>query len=376
MVLFVGLSSLVFGAYTLLVLISRVLLCDIDPGHDYVKRHALTALACIWLSWDLNNYLWLRWIMDVVAVVNAYSCHSMVIRGNGYTSVSLKGKVAIVTGANNGIGLETARQLAKQGAHVVFACRSKERAEAAIKSVAKSVGASAATLQFLPLDLADSKSIRAFADLFRKSKLPLDILVNNAGVNYYKRETTADGHERVFGINHLGPFLLTNLLLPTLLKSDAPRIVNVGSCLMKFANAIPFDDLMTKKHSYGNGLYTYNWSKLANYLFTLELHRRYGDKHNLTATCVHPGLVISNMQDNMHPAFAFVAKYLSVLRPLVLQTAEAGAHSPVFAAISPALKGGEYVERCEVVEPAPALKNDRAAKRLWDISCNLTDWKK
>ncbi|RHY14305.1 hypothetical protein DYB25_004786 [Aphanomyces astaci] len=346
MVLFVGLSSLVFGAYTLLVLISRVLLCDIDPGHDYVKRHALTALACIWLSLDLNNYLWLRWIMDVVAVVNAYSCHSMVIRGNGYTSVSLKGKVAIVTGANNGIGLETARQLAKQGAHVVFgtsthpprscmyglfmtaiACRSKERAEAAIKSVAKSVGASAATLQFLPLDLADSKSIRAFADLFRKSKLPLDILVNNAGVNYYKRETTADGHERVFGINHLGPFLLTNLLLPTLLKSDAPRIVNVGSCMMK-------------------------------------------------ATCVHPGLVISNMQDNMHPAFAFVAKYLSVLRPLVQQTAEAGAHSPVFAAISPALKGGEYVERCEVVEPAPALKNDRAAKRLWDISCNLTDWKK
>ncbi|RHY90095.1 hypothetical protein DYB35_005935 [Aphanomyces astaci] len=327
MVLFVGLSSLVFGAYTLLVLISRVLLCDIDPGHDYVKRHALTALACIWLSWDFNNYLWLRWIMDVVAVVNAYSCHSMVIRGNGYTSVSLKGKVAIVTGANNGIGLETARQLAKQGAHVVFACRSKERAEAAIKSVAKSVGASAATLQFLPLDLADSKSIRAFADLFRKSKLPLDILVNNAGVNYYKRETTADGHERVFGINHLGPFLLTNLLLPTLLKSDAPRIVNVGSCMMK-------------------------------------------------ATCVHPGLVISNMQDNMHPAFAFVAKYLSVLRPLVQQTAEAGAHSPVFAAISPALKGGEYVERCEVVQPAPALKNDRAAKRLWDISCNLTDWKK
>ncbi|RHZ16883.1 hypothetical protein DYB37_005048 [Aphanomyces astaci] len=315
MVLFVGLSSLVFGAYTLLVLISRVLLCDIDPGHDYVKRHALTALACIWLSWDFNNYLWLRWIMDVVAVVNAYSCHSMVIRGNGYTSVSLKGKVAIVTGANNGIGLETARQLAKQGAHVVFG------------TVAKSVGASAATLQFLPLDLADSKSIRAFADLFRKSKLPLDILVNNAGVNYYKRETTADGHERVFGINHLGPFLLTNLLLPTLLKSDAPRIVNVGSCMMK-------------------------------------------------ATCVHPGLVISNMQDNMHPAFAFVAKYLSVLRPLVQQTAEAGAHSPVFAAISPALKGGEYIERCEVVQPAPALKNDRAAKRLWDISCNLTDWKK
>ncbi|RLO05647.1 hypothetical protein DYB28_005031 [Aphanomyces astaci] len=78
----------------------------------------------------------------------------------------------------------------------------------------------------------------------------------------------------------------------------------------------------------------------------------------------------------MHPAFAFVAKYLSVLRPLVQQTAEAGAHSPVFAAISPALKGGEYVERCEVVQPAPALKNDRAAKRLWDISCNLTDWKK
>ncbi|RHY35258.1 hypothetical protein DYB32_000261 [Aphanomyces invadans] len=331
---FLGLASIVFGVYTMIVLVSRVLLCDIDPGHDYVKRHALTGLACIWLTWDVSNYLWLRWIMEVVAVANAVSCHSMVIRGYGYTRVSLHDKVAIVTGANSGIGLETARQLAQQGAH--------ERAEAAIASVAKSVGSSA-KLQFLQVDLADLKSVRAFAEAFRKTKLPLDILVNNAGVNFYQRDVTVDGHERVFGINHLGPFLLTNLLLPTLLKSPAPRIVNVGSCMMK--------------------------------LFTLELNRRYGGKHNLTATCVHPGLVITNMQDNMQPVFALAAKYLNVLRPLFQQTAEVGAHSAVFAAISTTLKGGEYLERCQVVEPAPALKNEKDAKRLWDISCNLVDVK-
>ncbi|ETW02237.1 hypothetical protein, variant [Aphanomyces invadans] len=268
---FLGLASIVFGVYTMIVLVSRVLLCDIDPGHDYVKRHALTGLACIWLTWDVSNYLWLRWIMEVVAVANAVSCHSMVIRGYGYTRVSLHDKVAIVTGANSGIGLETARQLAQQGAHVVFACRSQERAEAAIASVAKSVGSSA-KLQFLQVDLADLKSVRAFAEAFRKTKLPLDILVNNAGVNFYQRDVTVDGHERVFGINHLGPFLLTNLLLPTLLKSPAPRIVNVGSCMMKFATSIPFNDLNAKKTNYGNGIYTYCWTKLANYVRLDLLH--------------------------------------------------------------------------------------------------------
>ncbi|KAH9117864.1 hypothetical protein LEN26_012369 [Aphanomyces euteiches] len=368
--LFVGIASIVSAVYVTIVLAFRIILRDIDLKHDLVYRHAGTAVGCLWLSMDPSNYAWFQWIMEAVAIANAFSCHSMIVAGTKFTPVSLDGKVAIVTGANSGIGLETARELARMGAQVIFACRSQKRAEAAIEDVAKSTGST--KLLFLELDLASSKSIRAFADEFKKTKLPLDILVNNAGIHYYQRETTVDGHESMFGINHLGPFLLTNLLLPTLFKSKAPRIVNIGSCMMKVTTSIPFDGLMSKKNF--NGITTYCWTKLANYLFTLELHRRYAEK-NVVVNCVHPGLVISQIQDNMHPALAALAKWAHFLRPLVQQTGSQGAYSSVFAATSPTLTGGNYIERGEVFEPPAHLKNEKMAKRLWEMSCNLTGWK-
>ncbi|KAF0690214.1 Aste57867_18405 [Aphanomyces stellatus] len=366
-----GLLSIVSCAYVAILLGFRVLLGDLDSKNDLVTRHAITTFACVWLSMDPNNYLFVRYAMEAIAVGNTISAYYMIVKGTKYTPVSLKDKVAVVTGANSGIGFEVAKQLAGMGAHVVFACRSQERADAAMAAVTKATGST--KLKFIQLDLGKFRSIRRFADDFKKTKLPLDILVNNAGINFYKRETTSEGHERIFGINHLGPFLLTNLLLVSLLRSQEPRVVNVGSCIMKYSKTIPFDDLMSKKN-YGDGMITYSRSKLANYLFTLELHRRYADK-NLKVSCVHPGVVISSLQNNMHPAFGFLARTFHTLRWFFQSTGEQGAYTPVFAAIDPSIQGGNYLERCEVVHPDPALTNEKTAKKLWDVSSTLTGWK-
>ncbi|KAF0693303.1 Aste57867_15707 [Aphanomyces stellatus] len=372
MMYFLGLVSIVSAVYVVLLLAFRAFLGDLDYKGDLAKRHAMTVFACIWLSMDPNNYLFVRYAMEAIAVGNTISAYYMIVKGTKYTPVSLKDKVAVVTGANSGIGFEVAKQLAGMGAHVVFACRSQERADAAMAAVTKATGST--KLQFIQLDLGNFRSIRQFADDFKKTKLPLDILVNNAGINFYKRETTAEGHESVFGINHLGPFLLTNVLLGHLIRAKGPRIVNIGSCMMKFSSSIPFDDLMSKKN-YADGMMTYCWTKWANYLFTLELHRRYADK-NIKVVCVHPGLAISNMQNNMHPVFGFLAKMFNAIRWIVQSTSEQGAYTPVFAAIDPSIQGGEYLERCEVVQPESKLTNDKTAKKLWDVSCMLTGWKK
>jgi retinol dehydrogenase-12 len=189
----------------------------------------------------------------------------------------VQGKTAIVTGANTGIGLVTARELAKKGWHVVLACRNQTKAKEAIKTIQSSTGKSA-NVDFLPLDLASLRSVREFSSSFLQKYNSLHLLINNAGVFATKFQLTEDGHEIHFGVNHLGHFLLTNLLLNRLQESQPSRVVVVSSVAHQhtFREGILFDDkkrnapwknIVERLHAYGQ-------SKLANLLFAKELARR------------------------------------------------------------------------------------------------------
>ncbi|OQR83746.1 short-chain dehydrogenase [Achlya hypogyna] len=357
------------ATYVLMLLLFRAPMGDIPWTHTIVLRYSLVALGSLatvnGLFGPISDEYY--YALELFSIFNAISCYIMVLQGKAYEDQDLHGKVAVVTGANSGIGLETARQLAQMGAHVVFACRSKERAEEAMDSVRVSSGSK--KLEFMPLDVSSLASVREFAAAFLKTNRPLDILINNAGVNNYYRKETVDGFEAMFGTNFLGPFLLTNLLLPALLKAEEGRVVNVGSCVMKWARSIPFEDLNSKT-KYGTGQGVYNWTKWANYLFTLELHRRYADTV-LTVNCAHPGLVISNMQKNMHPLLDKIANLFNWVRPFLQQTGEQGAYTPVFAATCRHLTGGHYLARSEVEKLPKRFEDADLARRLWDVACPL-----
>jgi NAD(P)-dependent dehydrogenase (short-subunit alcohol dehydrogenase family) len=196
----------------------------------------------------------------------------------------------------------------------------------------------------------------------------LDVLVNNAGTGSRRRQTTADGYERTFGINHLAPFLLTNLLLEKLKASKAARVVTVSSMAHRGAT-LDFDDLNFEKRKY-SGLRAYGESKLANILFTVELATRLAGS-SVTANCLHPGVVATNI----FAAFGGpTGKIFSVLlRPFMLSPAD-GAKTSIYLASSPEVANvtGKFFDKCREVPPAPAAQDGAAAKRLWEISAKLT----
>ncbi|KDO27409.1 hypothetical protein SPRG_06996 [Saprolegnia parasitica CBS 223.65] len=342
------------ATYVLVLLLFRAPMGDIPWTHTFVLRYSLVAVATLLLIHGAFGTISDEYYygLEIFSIFNTISAYIMILQGKTYQDEDLTEKVAIVTGANAGIGLEIARQLAQMGAHVIFACRSKERAEDAMKQVAATTSSS--KLEFMALDVGSLASVRAFAAEFLKSGRTLHILINNAGVNHYRRHETVDGFEAMLGTNFLGPFLLTNLLLPALLRADDGRVVNVGSCVMKWATKIPFEDLNTK-HDYGTGQGVYNWTKWANYLFSQELHRRYADT---TLT-------------NMHPFLNTLAHWFNWLRPFLQQTGEQGAYTPVFAATCRHLTGGHYLARSEIEELPARFVDADLAKRLWDVACPL-----
>lgn len=280
----------------------------------------------------------------------------------------LAGTTAIVTGANAGIGLVTARELAAKGASVVMACRNVSAGKAAAVDIAGDV-------RVEELDLASLQSVRAFADRWRG---PLDLLINNAGVmNPPTYRETADGHELMFGTNHLGHFALTGLLLPTLLHSTHARVVTVSSIAHhggteKVLLANPKDGYKPEPY-YGN-------SKLANLLFGLELGRR-AARTGLVSTMAHPGICATNLvasPDGMG-ANRLIRATAPYFMPLIFQSAEKGANATLYAATLGA--PGSYTgpqKRGESRGPigparlsAYAQDSDLAAK-LWDLSEDLT----
>ncbi|MER6612243.1 oxidoreductase [Streptomyces xantholiticus] len=287
------------------------------------------------------------------------------------------GRLVVVTGANSGIGQVTAEALARRGAHVVLACRSPQRGQAALdRLLAQAPGAHA---EVRLLDLADLASIRAFADGWDHDRL--DLLVNNAGVAMVPFARTADGFESQFGINHLGTFALTGLMLPHLLASPDPRVVTVSSEGQRFARFDP--DNLNAERRYRT-MFTYLRSKRANLYFATELQRRADAAGlGLRSMAVAPGLTRTNVLTggaNGNRGRLYGALTRLLLRVAFRPTPE-GAKTSLYAATVPDLPGGAYVvpDGALQLRGEPVLRNrERAirdtitARRLWELSEKLT----
>lgn len=273
----------------------------------------------------------------------------------------MAGKVCVVTGANAGIGRETALGLAKMGATVVMVCRDRERGEAAQREIRQQSGNSA--VELMNCDLASQNSIRRFVEEFSRQHDRLDVLVNNAGVLLRERSLNEDGIESTFAINHIGYFLLSLLLLDLLKKSAPSRIVNVSSTAHKYGK-LEIGAWATGKDYSAFGAYAN--SKLANVLFTNELARRL-EGTGVTANCLHPGGVGTNL-------FRGLPGILQTVIKLVTISAERGARTSIYLASSPEVEGvtGKYFVRCRQQKSSDASRNEEAARQLWKISEELT----
>lgn len=279
----------------------------------------------------------------------------------------LDGKTVVITGANTGIGKETALDLAKRGARVIMACRDLDKANSAAKEVQKESGNGEIFVK--KLDLASIDSIKAFAEEILNSEAKLDILINNAGIMRCPHWKTKDGFEMQFGVNHLGHFLLTNLLIDLLKKSAPCRVVNVSSLAHK-RGQINFNDLNWEKGTYSPGA-AYAQSKLANVLFTRELARRL-EGTGVTVNSLHPGAVHTELGRHLGVS-KFVELLLSPIIWLVLKTPQQGAQTTIYCAVSKDLDGvsGQYFSDCAAKEPAEQAKDDGAAKKLWEVSASM-----
>lgn len=266
----------------------------------------------------------------------------------------------IVTGANSGIGKETAIGLARRGGKVYIACRNRERAEAALKEIKEKSGSD--EVYFLLLDLASVDSINDFVKKFQQLEPKLDILVNNAGVMGCSRSLTKDGFEMQFGTNHLGHFLLTNLLLD-LLKASAPsRIVFVSGLAHRFGS-INREDLNSER-SYWK-FKAYCQSKLANNLFCHELNKRI-DGTGVTVNCLHPGIIYTEIVRHL-PTLAFIRFVLEPIARQFLKTAEEGAQTTICVAVDPDLEkvSGKYFTNCKQMVSSATSRNDELSEWLW-----------
>ncbi|KAI1896932.1 hypothetical protein AGOR_G00099970 [Albula goreensis] len=285
----------------------------------------------------------------------------------------IKGKTVVITGANTGIGKETARELAKRGGRIIMGCRDMEKCEAATREIRGETLNSQVYARHI--DLASIKSIREFANWVNQEEERVDILINNAGVMRCPHWKTEDGFEMQFGVNHLGHFLLTNLLLEKL-KSSAPSRIITLSSLAHIVGEIDFDDLNWEKKKYNTKM-AYCQSKLANVLFTRELARRLQGT-GVTANSLHPGVVATEL--GRHTGMHQSSLSSSVLGPLfymLVKSPKQGAHPSVYLAVAKELEEatGRYYDVLQEKEPAPLALDDSAALRLWDVSAALVGLK-
>ncbi|MEW1866754.1 SDR family NAD(P)-dependent oxidoreductase [Streptomyces caelestis] len=279
------------------------------------------------------------------------------------------GRVAVVTGANTGLGFETARMLAARGATVVLAVRDVEKGRRAAARIAGDVTVQA-------LDLASLESIRSAAADLRAVHPRIDLLINNAGVMHTPRRTTADGFELQFGTNHLGHFALTGLLLDRLLPVPGSRVVTVSSTGHRIRAAIHFDDLQWER-SYSR-VAAYGQAKLANLMFTYELQRRLAPHGTTIAVAAHPGVSNTELARNLPAPLRTPVTWLA---PLLAQKPEMGALPTLRAATDPAVVGGQYYgpgNRSEtrghpkLVTSSPDSHDQAVQQRLWTVSEELT----
>ncbi|MGH2763336.1 MAG: oxidoreductase [Thermoleophilaceae bacterium] len=286
-----------------------------------------------------------------------------------------RGRTAVVTGANSGLGLVTARELARAGARVVLACRSREKGEAALCEIEARVPAG--ELEPEELDLASLDSVRAFAERFRAGHEALDLLINNAGVMATPRRRTADGFELQLGTNHLGHFALTGLLIGAMEGREDARVVTVSSPAHRMGR-IAFDNLGGERRYFR--WRAYGQSKLANLLFALELDRRLrAAGSTIKSLAAHPGYAATNLQSAGPPLLD--AAVMSVSNRLLAQSDEMGALPTLYAATEPGLEGGTFAGPDGLLEqrghpqrvtPNRAARDEDVARRLWEVSEEMT----
>ena len=280
-------------------------------------------------------------------------------------------RTIVITGANTGIGLETAVSLASAGERVIIACRNPAKADAAVAEI--SARAASSDVSAVPLDLASLASVRACAAELGRRCERIDVLINNAGLIQSGRETTVDGFETTFGVNHLGHFLLTDLLRERLVASAPARVVTVSSIAHRLAGGMSWSDL---QHERGyNGTVVYNESKLANVLFTVELARRL-EGTGVVANCLHPGAVrtgFGNAEDTRG-----LERLGVLLGTPFFVTAHRGAQPivrlaawPQYATVTGGYYVGGYTARCAKRNASAAGRDPVAAQRLWAVSEEL-----
>jgi NAD(P)-dependent dehydrogenase (short-subunit alcohol dehydrogenase family) len=282
------------------------------------------------------------------------------------------GKTIVITGANTGLGYEAARVLSAKGARVLIACRSQQKAEDAIARIEKVNGE--VDVSHVALDLGDLSSVSNCADQLQ-SEEKIDILINNAGIMVPPYELTTDGFESQFGVNHLGPFALTGLLLDKLAAAPAPRVVNTSS-IAHYRGKIYFGDI-NAENGY-RAIPRYAMSKLANLLFSYELQRRLeaSGQHTLSVAC-HPGIADTELS-------RYIPSLLNKLTPIMMplfNSSASGAWPTLCAATWDDINGGDYIGPCkrrETAGPAVKVRSNRAsrdqgvAQRQWDLSIEMT----
>ncbi|XP_041853723.1 retinol dehydrogenase 13-like [Melanotaenia boesemani] len=279
----------------------------------------------------------------------------------------LDGKTVLITGANTGIGKETAVDLAKRGARVILACRDMDRANEAAKDVRKRSGNYNVIVK--KLDLASLESVRQLAKDVLASEERLDVLINNAGIMSCPQWKTEDGFEMQFGVNHLGHFLLTNCLLDLLEKSAPSRIVNVSS-LAHERGQIYYDDI-NQENDY-HPWKSYGQSKLANVLFTRELANRLQGT-GVTTYSLHPGIIRTELARHFWPAIPLWKRVMYTPIVFLIKSPTAGAQTTIYCAVDESLQNesGLYYSDCARKAVAPQAQDDEDAKKLWDLSASM-----
>jgi NAD(P)-dependent dehydrogenase (short-subunit alcohol dehydrogenase family) len=285
-------------------------------------------------------------------------------RGWAYAAAVAASRTAVVTGANSGIGLETARGLARAGFHVVLLCRNAERAATAAADIASTVAG--ASTEIVLCDLSDMDSVRRAATEVEQRLHRLDVLVNNAGITIRgKRQETPAGLDLMLAANHLGPFLLTNLLLPLLRRSAPSRVVTVASDAHRWGR-LDLDDLQATRGYGFMSFPRYGETKLMNILFTRALARRL-EGTGVTANCVHPGAVSTNI--------GAPGRLVSAITRVILKSPEQGAQTSLHVATAPELAevSGSYFADSKLADRKlrPQATDDEAGERLWAASARL-----
>ena len=276
---------------------------------------------------------------------------------------SIKGKTVLVTGGTNGLGLVTARELARMGAQVTILSRNAEKCAAVVEAIRTETGN---PVEFIAADLSTLAGIRQSAATFKQRHTHLHVLVNDAGAMFTRRFLTFDGYERTFALNHLNYFLLTNLLLDILKASAPARIVNVSSGAHVRAS-LDFDNLQGEKHF--AAMQAYGQSKLANVLFTYELARRL-EGTGVTVNALHPGFIATGFARNNG---AFFNLGMKLIGPFIRKP-DQGAQTSIYLASSPEVEGvsGKYFIDCKAVDSSPRSHDQALAEKLWQVSLELT----